>query len=97
MPRLIVTQRAIEGLERCRRFLSRKTPEASRRAAQVIDQHFRALEATPAIGRPIEATPGLRELVIPFGDTGYVALYLHRPGDDTIYVLAFRHQRELGY
>ncbi|WP_244144304.1 type II toxin-antitoxin system RelE/ParE family toxin [Paraburkholderia tropica] len=74
MPRLIVTQRAIEGLERCRRFLSRKTPEASRRAAQVIDQHFRTLEATPAIGRPIEATPGLRELVIPFGDTGYVAL-----------------------
>ncbi|CAM2158144.1 type II toxin-antitoxin system RelE/ParE family toxin [Paraburkholderia tropica] len=97
MPRLIVTQRAIEGLERCRRFLSRKTPEASRRAAQVIDQHFRALEATPAIGRPIEATPGLRELVIPFGDTGYVALYLHPPGDDTLYVLAFRHQRELGY
>ncbi|MFP3797879.1 type II toxin-antitoxin system RelE/ParE family toxin [Paraburkholderia sp. SIMBA_027] len=97
MPRLIVTQRAIEGLERCRRFLSRKTPEASRRAAQVIDQHFRALEATPAIGRPIEATPGLRELVIPFGDTDYVALYLPPPGDDTLYVLAFRHQRELGY
>ena len=39
----------------------------------------------------------LRELVIAFGDSGYVALYRHEPADDAVYVLAFRHQKEAGY
>ncbi len=34
----------------------------------------------------------MRELVITFGDSGYVALYRHEPSDDAVYVLAFRHQ-----
>ena len=39
----------------------------------------------------------LRELVIPFGDSGYVALYRHEAADNAVYILAFRHQREAGY
>ncbi|HEY4805700.1 MAG TPA: type II toxin-antitoxin system RelE/ParE family toxin, partial [Paraburkholderia sp.] len=54
-------------------------------------------EKTPAIGHPLGGSPELRELVIPFGDSGYVALYLHDADDDAVYVLAFRHQREAGY
>jgi hypothetical protein len=38
----------------------------------------------------------LRELVIPFGDSGYAALYRHEPTLDLVYVLAFRHQKETG-
>jgi hypothetical protein len=41
--------------------------------------------------------PELRELVIPFGGSGYVALYRHEPADDAVYVLAFRHQKEAGF
>jgi hypothetical protein len=41
--------------------------------------------------------PALRELVIAFGDSGYVALYRHEPASDAVYVLAFRHQTEVGY
>ncbi|ASD84763.1 plasmid stabilization protein (plasmid) [Burkholderia gladioli pv. gladioli] len=41
--------------------------------------------------------PAWRELAIPFGDSGYVALYRYEPADDAVYVLAFRHQREAGY
>lgn len=55
------------------------------------------LETAPAIGRPLPDAPELRELIIGFGDSGYVALYRHKPGEDTVYVLAFRHQREAGY
>jgi len=55
------------------------------------------LETQPAIGRPASGPLELRELIIPFGDTGYVALYRHEPADDAVYVLAFRHQREAGY
>ncbi|TQE94180.1 MAG: hypothetical protein FKY71_17780 [Spiribacter salinus] len=41
--------------------------------------------------------PELRELDIPFGDSGCVLLYHPEPADDTVYVLAFRHQNEAGY
>lgn len=85
------------GLARCRRFLSGKAPEAARRAGHAIARHFLLLEETPDIGRPIPEMPELRELAIPFGGTGYVALYRHEPADDAVYVLAFRHQKEAGY
>lgn len=84
-------------MERCRRFLKDKSPEASRRAAQAISRHLRQLEAAPEIGRPVVEQPELRELLIGFGDSGYVALYRYEPVEDVAYVLAFRHQREAGY
>jgi plasmid stabilization system protein ParE len=87
----------VRGLARCQGFLRRRSPEAARRAAQAIARQFSLLETHPAIGRPDPETPELRELVIPFGDAGYVALYRHDANDDAVYVLAFRHQREAGY
>ena len=97
MPRVIITQGAALGLERCRRFLAEKNPLASRRAGQTIERHFALLETNPVMGRPLEAAPDLRELVIGFGDSGYVALYQHDANADIAYVLAFRHQKEAGY
>lgn len=97
MPRVVVTEGAAQGLERCRRFLAVKAPEAARRAGQAIERQFLLLESTPDIGRPVAEIPELRELMIAFGDSGYVALYRHEPADDAVYVLAFRHQKEAGY
>ncbi len=94
---MIVTSGAARGLERCRRFLAEKNPQASRRAGQCIAQKFEVLETTPDIGRPLEDLPELRELIIPFGSTGYVALYRYDPGADSVYILAFRHQKEAGH
>jgi plasmid stabilization system protein ParE len=94
---VIVTEGAAQGLERCRRFLAGKAPEAARRAGQIIDRQFLLLEKGPDIGRPLPGLIELRELVIAFGDSGYVALYRHEPVDDAVYVLAFRHQKEAGY
>jgi plasmid stabilization system protein ParE len=86
-------------LERCRQFLAAKAPEAAKRAAQAIERQFLLLESMPGIGRPFsdELPELLRELIIPFGASGYVALYRHEPADDAVYVLAFRHQKEAGY
>ena len=97
MPPVIVTEGAADGLERCRRFLAVKTPDAARRAGQATERQFLLLETAPDIGRPLPEMPELRELVIAFGDSGYVALYRHEPADDAVYVLAFRHQKEAGY
>jgi len=87
----------VQGLERCRRFLAEKNPHASRRAGQIIVEHLSILEHNPDIGRPLDELPDLREMVIPFGDSGYVGLYRFEPESDIVYLLAFRHQKEAGY
>ena len=77
--------------------LLNKNPLAARRAGQLIENQFILLETTPNIGRPLEDLPDFRELVIAFGESGYVALYRHELEADTVHVLAFRHQKEAGY
>ncbi len=97
MPRLIVTAGATPGLERCRQFLKEKNPLAMTQAALVIEQHFSLLESNPEIGRPFDDLSKLRELIIPFGNSGYMALYRFEKSNDAVYILAFRHQKEAGY
>lgn len=95
MSRIIVTETAARGLERCRLFLNEKNPLAAKRAAQAIQQQLTLLENNPNIGRPMDELPELRELIIPFGDSGYVTLYRFERNE--IYILSFRHQKEAGY
>jgi len=97
VPRVIIAEGAAHGLERCRRFLVEKNPRASIRAGQAIEHQFTLLETEPGIGRPVDDLPELRELIIPFGDSGYVALYHFDVKADSIFVFAFRHQKEVGY
>lgn len=97
MPQVIVTENAGFGLERCRQFLSLKNPQAARLAGQAIEKQFLLLEKTPGIGRPFTGVSDLRELIIGFGGSGYIALYRHDQAADTVFVLAFRHQKEAGY
>ena len=97
MPRVIITQGAANGLERCRLILVEKNPQAARRAGQAIERQFTLLETNPDSGRPLDDLPELRELIVAFGESGYVALYRHELESDTAYVLAFRHQKEAGY
>jgi plasmid stabilization system protein ParE len=84
-------------MERCRDFLLERNPIAAGRAAEVIKRHLQMLGVHPEMGRPHAELPELRELLIPFGDSGYVALYRYIGGQETALVLAFRHQKEAGY
>ena len=97
MPRVIITQGAANRLECCRVFLVENNPQASKRAGLAIARQLSLLETNPGIGRPLNDLPELRELLITFGDSGYVTLYRHEIVSDTVYVLAFRHQKEAGY
>lgn len=97
MSKVILTESAIQGLNKCRLFLSGKAPEAAKRAAAAIKNQLLLLETSPLAGRPFDDLPELRELLIPFGDSGYVTLYRYNPASDTVYILAFRHQKEAGY
>jgi len=95
--RVIVTEGAARGLRRCQQMLSEKSAGVAQRAAQAISQKIETLEAHPQIGRPLPNRAELRELIVEFGDSGYVALYTYNREEDTVYVLAFRHQKEAGY
>ena len=64
--------------------------ETIRSAVLILDEH-------PEIGRPIGRGSALRELVISFGKSGYIALYEHSPVEHLIRIVAIRHQREAGY
>lgn len=97
MSQIIITQKAAQGLEQCRRFLLEKNPRAATRAAQAIKNSFSLLQAEPQIGRPFDNLPELRELIIPFGESGYVALYRYEERTNSLYIVAFRHQKEAGY
>lgn len=95
MPRLIITPAARAGLVECREFLRPKNPLAAQNASREISDAFQRLIDHPKLGRPFEDLPQLRELPIPFGTAGYVALY--RLDGDDIVILAFRHMKEAGY
>lgn len=96
MPHLIVAPRALADLGRVAAFLKDKSPRAAERATQTIRQQVRLLASSPGLGRPVQDSE-LRELVIPFADSGYLALYLYDERRDEVVVTAIRHQKEAGY
>ena len=54
------------------------------------------LSTTPYSYRRVSARPTLRELIVPFGSTGYVLRFDIRTAD-LVLVLGARHQREQDY
>ena len=65
-------------------------------ALSAIKAGLNVLARFPFTCRKAADTPFLRELVIPFGSTGYVALFEVVDGE-TVVVGAVRHQREDDY
>ena len=93
MATVVYARRALNDLERLLTFLAREDAAAAARSAASIRSAVSLLAEHPLIGRVRHA--GLRELVISFGKTGYVALYRFVPHRAEVRVLGFRHQREL--
>ena len=70
-------------------------PTAAINAAAAIREAVATLSNHPLLGRQV--TGELRELVISYGKTGYVALYRYVPAQNQVRILAIRHQRELDF
>jgi plasmid stabilization system protein ParE len=66
------------------------------RALQAIEDGVKLLTTSPFACRKAGSSPFLRELVIPFGHAGYVALFEIVDAHNVI-VGAVRHQREDDY
>lgn len=91
------TEAAKEDLKRLFSFLAEQDLQAAQNARQIIGESVKLLQKFPFTCR--KAAPEntfLRELLIPFGTSGYVALF-EIDDDKTVTILAVRHQRENDY
>lgn len=92
------TEAAREDLLELHAVLAEHSLEAAEAAVSTIERALSFLEEFPWACRASTAIPRarFRELVIPFGRRGYVAVF-EIEGDDVVTVLAVRHQRESDY
>lgn len=95
MAQVVYSDAAAGDIERVFEFLAAHDPYAASAAVAAIRDAVNLLGKHPLIGRVLEDP--LRELVISFGNSGYVALYRYRPERNEVRILAIRHQRELDY
>ena len=87
--------RACVVFERAFDFLAEHDPQAAVGVAHSIREAVETLSNHPLIGRTVAGE--LRELVISYGKTGYIALYRFLPAQDQVRIVAIRRQRELDY
>jgi plasmid stabilization system protein ParE len=94
------TQHAESDLVRLYEFILQRDENdwaLAERALEAIKHAIRGLELSPFSYRKAAAdNPFIRELVIPFGASGYVALF-EIEDQQTVTVLALRHQLEDDY
>lgn len=95
--RIRYTAEARKDLRRLYGFLLDHDLVAARRAREAIGKSIEVLREFPFSCRKATTdNPFLREIIIPFGASGYVALF-EIEDDETVTILAVRHQRETDY
>lgn len=95
--RVRYTKAASEDLRRLYGFILERDLQAAGRARDAIGKSIELLRDFPFTCRKaIPDNPFLRELLIPFGAAGYVALF-EIDDNETVTILAVRHQREDDY
>jgi len=95
--RVRFTLDAEDDLLRLYDFLIEKDLSAAERALEAIRGGFELLRHSPfSCRKAVADNPLLRELVIPFGSAGYVALF-EIESSSTVTIIAVRHQREDDY
>jgi plasmid stabilization system protein ParE len=96
MPHLIWSPAALTDVQRVCRFLAQKNDTAAQRALKIIRAGVKILAHQPEAGRPIDdMDPTVREWLIGFGGSGYIALYGF--DGETATILTVRQQKEAGY
>lgn len=95
MAQVAYSAEALGHLERAFGFMLERDPQAAAGSVQAVASAVDALALHPLLGRRIDGE--IRELVVSYGQTGYLVLYRFVVLHDDIRILAIRHQRELGY
>ncbi len=93
MPRLIYTPQALVDVVRLREFITQHNPEAAARMARLIKESATRLKVHPMLGTQVDEMP-FRDLVIPFGVSGYILRYRVIMETQTVVVVGIRHGKE---
>ncbi len=95
--RLRYTEEARADIKRLYGFLLDRDFQTAERAIETIIKTIESLREFPFAARKAPGdNPFLRELVIPFGSSGYIALFEVEDAA-TVTIIAIRHQREDDY
>ncbi len=95
--RVRFTPEAEDDLLRLFDSLVERDPTAAEHALEAITRAVELLRFSPfSCRKALPDNPFIRELVIPFGSAGYVALF-EIESKRTISIIAVRHQREEDY
>ena len=92
--KLIYSNNALADLCRLYDFLSSKNIKSAEKARATIIAKVEILQGFPYIGKKVKGSNVRRDLIIPFGKTGYIARY--RIFSEELLILAIKHQLELG-
>ena len=95
MAKVVYAGRALDHLEQAFDFIRRDNPAAAGEAARAIASAATLLADHPLAGRRVHGE--IREFVISYGATGFVALYRFVPLRQEVRILALRQQRQLAY
>jgi plasmid stabilization system protein ParE len=91
------TDEALEDFDRLYDYLIAYDLDLADRAYGEIVNAIKLLETFPfSCRKAAGGNPLMRELVVPFGSSGYVVLF-RIDGSDSVTVAAIRHQREEDY
>jgi plasmid stabilization system protein ParE len=91
--KLIVSEAAAADLARLHAFLADRSPAAADRAIAALVTAMQSLDIFPERGRP-SGTPNVRELIVPFGRSGYVLRYTYSAARDQVIIIRIWHGRE---
>lgn len=94
MSRVSLTQRAQSDLTRLYAFLEGVDTNAAANAIDTIIAAFELLTQLPLSAPLVEGREDIRKLVIPFGQSGYLAFYEYDHTTDVMIVATIMHQRE---
>jgi plasmid stabilization system protein ParE len=97
MGKIVLSKSALSKLTQIKQFYAQRDPKIGDRAVDIIEAAFNSLLNSPEIGRPFEGSMLRRELIIPFGRSGFISLYEIDKQTDRIVIVALRHQKEDGF
>ncbi|MBT2326914.1 type II toxin-antitoxin system RelE/ParE family toxin [Variovorax paradoxus] len=95
MTRIELVSEVLDDFDRFIEHMARfEVADVPKRLEEIM-QAIEILGHSPLIGRPVKG--GKRELLVGSGSRAYVALFRYLTDIDTVFVLALRSQREVGY
>ena len=90
---ILLSPDAVLDVERVRGFLDERHPAAAKRALAAIWRALEQAQVFPELGAPT-ADANIRQIVVRFGSSGYIARYTVLPATGDILVTRLWHGRE---